>query len=71
MKPELFRKAQIVIKRHYDLNRWPTQAEVEAEVANVYRKRAKGNQDDRDTYLDASLSIAGVIGDGTRSVTEQ
>lgn len=56
------RTAQQIIAEHYGVPLSRVDPETVAEeLANVKRKRAKGNQDDGDLRLDATLSIHGHI----------
>jgi ATP-dependent protease HslVU (ClpYQ) ATPase subunit len=54
------RIAQPIIRRHYQLGRSVTEREAKDEIANLRRKLAKGNLDDMDSHLMASLEVAGI-----------
>ena len=40
------RSAESIIRKHYGLTRRVTEAEVEAEIANLIRKHTRGSLDD-------------------------
>lgn len=52
-----FAKMERTIRRHYTLDRKLSNAEVQAEIANLHRKRAKGNLDDGQESLYAALDL--------------
>jgi len=54
-----FTKAKRVIREHYGLDRAVTDAETEAEIASITRKRDKGSLDDMGEVLSAKLALLG------------
>ena len=57
MTPKQYEYTRKVIKKHYRLNRFPTNTEIDAEIINLERKQKQGSMCDIALQLYSRLSI--------------